>query len=319
MSGDLHEMHRLLTLLQAIDVGLVIVGRDYRITLWNSFMENHSGRTADRVLGKSLFELALEVPEDWLKQKLDTTFALENRTCTTWEQRPYLFRYKSYRPITGMTEHMYQDVSFLPLRGLTGEVEHIGIVLYDVTDVAEHKLKLEAANRRLEAVSRLDSLTGLFNRGYWDECLRQEFARYRRMPRDSSLVLFDVDHFKAINDEHGHTAGDEVLRQLGRLLNETLRSTDIVGRYGGEEFAIILPDTAAANARIMAEHLRQNVSALQIPHEPAPLRITVSIGIAAITDDMPDAKTWVMLADQALYRAKADGRDRIAVFSDTDD
>jgi diguanylate cyclase (GGDEF)-like protein len=139
------------------------------------------------------------------------------------------------------------------------------------------------------------------------------------MPRDCSLVLFDVDHFKAINDEHGHTAGDEVLRQLGRLLNETLRSTDIVGRYGGEEFAIILPDTAAANARIMAEHLRQNVAALQIPHEPAPLRITVSIGIAAITDDMPDAKTWVMLADQALYQAKAEGRDRIAVFSDTDD
>ena len=313
---DFVEIHRLVSLLQAIDVGLLVVDRDYRITLWNNFMENHSGATADRVMGKSLFELSPDVPEDWLKQKINTAFALSSRAYTTWEQRPYLFRFKSYRPITGMAEHMYQDISFVPLRGLTGEVEQIAIVLYDVTDVAEHKLKLEAANRRLQATSRVDKLTGLFNRGYWEECLQQEFARYRRTPRDCSLVMFDIDHFKAINDQHGHPAGDEVLRQIGQMLHDTCRSTDIAGRYGGEEFGVLLPDTSLANARVMAEHLRQNAAALRVPHDPKPLRITISIGIAALTAQLPDAKTWVMLADQALYQAKAKGRDRIVLFDE---
>jgi len=313
---SLQEIHHLLSLLQAIDVGLLVVDRDHRVTLWNSFMENHSGRIADRVVGSSLFELATDVPTDWLRHKLDTVFNLGIRAYTTWEQRPYLFRFNSYRPITGMTEHMYQDVSFVPLRGLSGEVEQLAIVLYDVTDVAEHKLKVEAANRRLQALSRSDRLTGVFNRGYWEECLEQEFARYRRTPRPCSLVMFDIDHFKAINDQHGHPAGDAVLRHLGRMLHATCRSTDIVGRYGGEEFGILLPDTGADNARIMAEHLRQHTAALRIPHEPEPLHITVSIGIAALSADIPDAKTWVMLADQALYQAKNTGRDRIVLFED---
>ena len=314
--GDFSEIHRLLTLLQAIDVGLLVVDRDYRVTLWNSFMENHSGQTADRVKGRSLLDLSPDVPPDWLRQKLDAVFALGISAYTTWEQRPYLFAFNSYRPITGMAEHMYQDISFVPLRGLSGAVEQIAIVLYDVTDVAEHKLKLEAANRRLQSLSRTDQLTGLFNRGYWEECLEQEFARYRRTPRPCSLVMFDIDHFKVINDQHGHPAGDEVLRQVGRMLRETCRSTDIVGRYGGEEFGILLPDTGMENAGIMAEHLRQHAAALKVPHDSQPLRITISIGIAALNAQIPDARTWVMLADQALYQAKAAGRNRIAQFED---
>ncbi len=315
-TDDFVEIHRLVNLLQAIDVGLLVVDKAFRITLWNNFMENHSGATADRVIGKPLFDLSPDVPREWLEQKINTAFALASRAYTTWEQRPYLFRFKSYRPITGMAEHMYQDISFVPLRGLTGEVEQVAIVLYDVTDVAEHKMKLEAANRRLQADSRVDNLTNVYNRGYWEECLQQEFARYRRTPRDCSLVMFDIDHFKAINDQYGHPAGDEVLRQVGRLLNESCRSTDIIGRYGGEEFGVLLPDTGPDNAQVMAEHLRANASALAVPYKPTPLRFTVSIGIAALGPGIPDAKTWVMLADQALYQAKNTGRDRIVVFED---
>lgn len=313
---DFAEIHRLVSLLQAIDVGLCVVDRDLRISLWNNFMENHSGAAADRVIGKSLFELSPDVPEDWLRQKINSAFALGSRIYTTWEQRPYLFRFKSCRPITGMAEHMYQDVSFVPLRGLSGEVEQVAMVLYDVTDVAEHKIKLEAANRHLQAANRSDGLTGLFNRAYWEECLVQEFARYRRTPRDCALVMLDIDHFKQINDDYGHPAGDAVLRAMGQLLRERCRSTDIVGRYGGEEFAILLPDTGAANAGIMAEHLRQHAAALKVDHGPKSLRITISVGIAPISEQIPDAKTWVMLADQALYRAKADGRDCIVLFDE---
>jgi PAS domain S-box-containing protein len=146
MSNDLREMHRLLTLLQAIDVGLLVVDREYRVTLWNSFMENHSGRTADHVLGRSLFDLPLAVPHPWLKRKLDATFTLQTRSHLSWQQRPYLFRFESYRPITGISAYMYQDVSLLPLDGLDGSVDQVGLVLHDVTDTAEAQLKHEAVH-----------------------------------------------------------------------------------------------------------------------------------------------------------------------------
>jgi diguanylate cyclase (GGDEF)-like protein len=315
-AGDITEIHRMMTLLQGIDVGLVVVDPDYRVTLWNGFMENHSGQTANHVLGRSLFELTPDTPESWLRQKLDAVFAMDIQAFTTWEQRPFLFRFKNYRAVTGMAELMYQDISFMPLKGLSGEVEQAAIMVYDVTDVAENKLKLEAANRRLRAASRTDSLTGLYNRGYWDESLQQEFARFRRTPLPCSLVLFDIDHFKHINDSHGHPVGDEVLRHIGRLVNESCRSTDISGRYGGEEFAIILPDTSGENAQIMAEHLRKKVEELRVPNGDEPLSVTISIGISTLFEDTPDPQTWVMQADQALYEAKHAGRNRILLFEE---
>lgn len=315
--SDITDVHRMMTLLQCIDVGLVVVDRDHRVTLWNGFMENHSGDTASRVLGRSLYELTPDTPEIWLRQKLDAVFTMDIQAFTTWEQRPFLFRFKNYRAVTGMAELMYQDVSFMPLRGLSGEVDQAVIMIYDVTDVAENKLKLEAANRRLRADSRSDSLTGLYNRGYWDEALEQEFARFRRTPLPCSLVLFDIDHFKSINDTHGHPVGDEVLREIGRLVTANCRTTDITGRYGGEEFAIILPDTSGENALVMAEHLRRNVEELDIPSPGnEPLRITVSIGISTLFDDTPDPQTWLMQADQALYQAKNAGRNRIVLFEE---
>jgi diguanylate cyclase len=314
--SDFTEAHRLLTLLQAIDVGLLVVDRDYRITLWNGFMENHSGQGADQVVGRSLFELTPETPEAWLRQKLDAVFTMDIQTFTTWEQRPFLFRFKSYRAVTGMMEQMYQDTSFMPLRGPGGEVEQAAIMIYDVTDVAENKMKLEAANRQLRAESRTDSLTGLYNRGYWDECLAQEYARFRRTPLPCSRVLVDIDHFKKINDNHGHQVGDDVLRLIGQLLLDSCRSTDISGRYGGEEFAIILPDTSGENALLMAEHLRHKFASMQIPYGSQPLQITVSIGASTLFEDTPDPQTWVMQADQALYQAKHAGRNRIVLFED---
>lgn len=110
----LKEFHWLMDVLQDIDVGLVVLTQDFEIELWNSFMQNHSARLPTQVLGKNLFELFPEVPEAWFKRKVQTIYTLHNPAFTTWEQRPYLFKFRNYRPITGVADFMYQNCTILP-------------------------------------------------------------------------------------------------------------------------------------------------------------------------------------------------------------
>ena len=122
----------------------------------------------------------------------------------------------------------------------------------------QDSLNLTAAQKKqLEALSRTDGLTGLFNRSHWQNCLDAEFARSRRLNTPVALLMVDLDHFKSINDRFGHAAGDEVLRRAAALLRANLRCVDVVGRYGGEEFAVILPHTDGAAAQVVAERLRR--------------------------------------------------------------
>jgi len=142
--------------LQSIDVGLLVFDREYKIELWNNFMQNHSALMPSEVMGKRLFDLFPELPEDWFKRKIQTVFLLRNSAFTTWEQRPYLFRFKNYRPITGTAPHMYQNCTIMPLVGSEDEVNHICLIIYDVTDNAVNKEGMKAANARLQHLSRTD-------------------------------------------------------------------------------------------------------------------------------------------------------------------
>ncbi len=310
---DIRELHWLMDLLQSIDVGLVVLDRDHRVQVWNSFMENHSGRRPERIIGRNLFDLFPDIPWDWFRRKTESVFLLKSRAFSTWEQRPFLFRFKSYRPITGAAEFMYQNITFIPLMSADGQVNHVGVILYDVTDVAVGKNELEAANAQLEALSRTDRLTGLNNRGYWEECLVREFRRARRTRQPSTLILFDIDHFKQVNDRFGHPAGDEVIRQTAGALRHTMRETDIAGRYGGEEFGLILTGTATEGAFAVAERLRTRIEALIVRHEGHEIRYTVSLGIAPVGADMNEPGEWIAGSDQALYASKHAGRNRTTI------
>jgi len=311
--SSIEELHWQLGLLQTLDVGLLVVGRDYSVQLWNAFMANHSGHEAADVEGHSLFELFADLPADWLKRKLDAVFLLKNPAYISWEQRPYLFCFKSHRPITGRAPHMYQNVSLIPLTAPNGEVNHVGILIYDVTDVAMTRLQLQRANEQLEALSREDRLTGLFNRGHWEECLDNEFSRFQRTQVRSSLVMLDIDHFKRINDTYGHPAGDEVIRHLANLLVSLARKTDIVGRYGGEEFGVVLVDTDSTNAEIYCERVRRAAEAIDVMADGQVINFTVSLGISELQEDTVSPSEWISQADQALYRAKQNGRNCFSV------
>jgi len=304
----LEEFHWLMDVLQSIDVGLLVLNREYEIELWNSFMQNHSALMPSEVMGKNLFGLFPELPEVWFRRKVQSVFLLRNSAFTTWEQRPYLFRFKNYRPITGTAPYMYQNCTIMPLVGTQGEVKHICMIIYDVTDTAINKEGMKAANEKLQRLSRTDSLTGLYNRGWWEECLNSEFLRYRRQPAPVSLVMFDIDHFKKINDNYGHLTGDEVIRQTAAAVRSTIREVDIAGRYGGEEFVVILVHADEKGATQFAERLRARIEKTMIVHEQHTIPYTVSLGIAQLRDEMDNPETWVEAADKALYQAKRGGR-----------
>jgi diguanylate cyclase len=304
------DVHWLMDILQNIDVGLVVMDRNYNVELWNSFMQNHSGKSPDSVLKHNIFSVFPELSETWFKHKAKSVFVLQNATFTTWEQRPYLFRFPHYRPITGSAEYMYQNSTIIPLADARGVVEHICLIVYDVTDTAINKIAQQQANDKLRALSRMDHLTGLFNRGYWEKRLIDEFKRFSRYHQTSSLIMLDIDHFKKVNDTYGHTVGDDVIRQVSLALKEEVRDLDIPGRYGGEEFGIILTNTDAAGALIFAERLRVKIEKMLVYSEGQQVRFTVSQGICQLSLQITDHRNWVEKADQALYKSKENGRNR---------
>lgn len=308
---DISELHWLLDIIQSIDVGVVVLDRNYRIHVWNSFMENHSGKPARQVNGQSLLDLFPEIDSTWFTHKIETASMLGTRVFTVWEQRPYLVRFSNYQPITGLADHMYQNVTILPLRTVNGSADHVCLIIYDVTNVAINKMQLEAANTQLQELALHDGLTGLLNRRHWETCLEHEFARHNRYSNPASLVLFDIDHFKQLNDTYGHQAGDEVIRQVAEVTRRMVRDTDYAGRYGGEEFVVLLPDTHLEGAVLFAERLRQAIAEQRIVHGQQELSCSVSIGVACIHADMNSHRMLIEEADQALYQAKAAGRNRV--------
>ena len=313
--NDLSELHWLLAIVQSIDVGVVVLDREYRIDVWNTFMENRSGRLPEEARKKTFFELFPEVDEHWFRRKVENVATLGTPSFTIWEQRPYLLRFKNYQPITGLEDFMYQNTTLMPLKALNGRIEQICLIIYDVTDVATNRRQLQAANHELQRLSSTDRLTGLFNRGHWEEMLRQDYARHRRYERNAALVMFDIDHFKKINDSYGHQAGDAVIQQTAELVRQCMRDADIAGRYGGEEFVVLLPDTDCEGALTFAERLRQSIEAHEVVHDGHSIRFTVSLGIADLSQPTSGYAQLIERADNALYSSKAAGRNQVTLYS----
>jgi diguanylate cyclase (GGDEF)-like protein len=163
---------------------------------------------------------------------------------------------------------------------------------------------------RLRAQATIDPLTGCHNRRGFDEILSVEFARARRYNRPLSVVLLDIDHFKHINDDFGHEVGDHALQRIGRAVRHTFRATDSACRYGGEEFALIFPETGKDEAFRLAERLRMLIEQLP-PNAEVPRSLTASFGISSFPDDAAETAELLRAADRALYQAKARGRNRV--------
>ena len=159
--------------------------------------------------------------------------------------------------------------------------------------------------------SKYDSLTNMLNRQALDDLLNNELHRAKRHQLDLSIIFFDLDNFKSVNDVHGHLAGDEALRRVGGTILQEKRLEDIAGRYGGEELVLVLPETNKRNAAIIGERIRASVENMAFTWEDKEIKLTMSGGIGAFSNETPDVLTLIGQADAAVYKAKEQGKNRI--------
>jgi diguanylate cyclase (GGDEF)-like protein len=168
-----------------------------------------------------------------------------------------------------------------------------------------------AYHEEIYRLTTVDGLTQIYNKRYFLETLEREISRAHRYHRDLSLIMFDIDYFKKVNDTHGHLAGDAVLKQLASVLKARIRREDIMARYGGEEFAIICPEIGVSNALTFAEKVRKLIEKTPFKFEDQNIPVTVSVGVAAVGAGVQNAIDFIKLADDKLYQAKIEGRNRV--------
>jgi diguanylate cyclase (GGDEF)-like protein len=182
--------------------------------------------------------------------------------------------------------------------------------------LVQANLQLKKINRKLERMSREDPLTGLMNRRMILEIAEAEWARWQRYRTPFSVMIIDGDDFKTINDRHGHLTGDNVLRLIASTITNSIRAVDRVGRYGGEEFVVILPDTGAEGAMTAGQNLLHSIRQARLRTDDLTIGITVSIGVAEISMDDENLDNLLRRADRALYAAKRQGKDRVIVCTE---
>ncbi|MGF1727291.1 diguanylate cyclase [Photobacterium nomapromontoriensis] len=297
-----------------IDAGVVMLDRNYQVMSWNTFMQAYSGIRVDQIMGKNLFEVIPELPAEWLKSKIESTFKLGMRSFSCWEDRPNIFNFTNFSPVTGGSTNMYQNLILTPLKSLNGDYSHICLTLTDVSDIAKNKTHLRESNAQLTHLSMMDRLTQLYNRGHWECCLSDGFDHCRQTSQPSSLVMLDIDHFKKVNDTHGHMIGDAVIRNISNILRKTKRHSDMAGRYGGEEFGVILPATSSDHAQYFTDRLRTRVEASIVTVDTKPVTVTISLGICEWAPWMKSYEQWLECTDHALYQSKQKGRNRCTVY-----
>lgn len=195
-------------------------------------------------------------------------------------------------------------------------------LLKEISIRKETEAELRKSKEELRRLAMTDALTGLFNRRHFNQVAKEEIGRALRYRRPLSVMAFDIDHFKRVNDTFGHSNGDRVLAMIARITREVLRTTEVAARYGGEEFIVLLPETPALAAAEVAERLRTEIEEAVLPSERGPIAVTASFGVSdalQCSDAKPEEQVlseFVSSADRAMYASKAAGRNRVTVFGE---
>ena len=284
--------------------------KKYLLDAGYEIVEAEDGLSAWELFQKEPFQLVIT---DWMMPGLDGP-ALVQKIRTSGQ--------KSYTYIIMLTAMDDKDNIVLGLESgadeyLTKPFNSRELIARVASGMRILRLEEELMQARIqmEALAMHDGLTGLLNRRAIEEYAEAEFNMADRKKQAMSVILLDIDHFKNVNDRFGHKFGDVVLRQVAQTLKEDLRNYDRVGRWGGEEFLLILPDTELKDAVTVAERLRSKTAAVQISLENGEtFSIHISLGTACTTEQFQSLAKLIDAADQALYQAKQSGRDRICVF-----
>jgi diguanylate cyclase (GGDEF)-like protein/PAS domain S-box-containing protein len=300
-------------LLEMLAVPAFVLDTGCKVMIWNRACERLTGVGRQEVLGTSDHWRSFhEAPRPSLAD-----LVIQERTSEIHHLYPYQARQNETgsalcaeswceMPRVGHPRYLAADAS--PILDDGGALVAVVQTFRDLTDEKYAQIKLEQLATR-------DGLTGLANRRCFDDTLHAEWARAMRQKQPLSLLMVDVDNFKAYNDTNGHLGGDECLKRIASAVASEMRANDLVARYGGEEFAVILPNQSLKGAAIVAERIRCRVERLQVPNASAATGlVTVSIGAAtAVASPDTTARQLVAIADAALYRAKHMGRNRISL------
>lgn len=258
----------------------------------NKAFTEMTGYSSEEVIGKS--PRILQSKDTEQKEKLAIRRALEKKEAIRVTLRNYTKTGREY----------WIDLSILPLHDKDGKLTHFASIQRDIT-------KQKNLERELQILCRTDPLTTAANRRAFEEMLSQEFSRFKRSRKEYALIMIDIDHFKSVNDEYGHSVGDKVLIEVTEKCKDSLRYHDIVARLGGEEFCILLPYTNATQAKQIAERLRGKIESMQIISEGNRINVTVSVGLSLVCLDDSDGHDAMQRADQKLFEAKDLGRNTV--------
>ena len=295
------------------DYALVRLDRQGCVDEWNASIARITGFSSDTILGKpfSIFYPGGGTTPDRVLDRLreadESGWSLDEG----WRVKADGTRFWGSAMISPLRERpagAFEEQAPLHRLCATPDEPAYCLIIRDITD------KREASEIQRKATT-CDHLTGIANRRTFFEAAELELERGRRAPRALSLILFDADHFKNVNDTYGHPAGDAVLRHLAAMLTATFREVDVVGRVGGEEFAVLLPSTGLDGAAAVAERLRLIVAGQSVDVDGVRIPFTVSAGVATIDDPSMGLDALMKRADVALYAAKAAGRDRVECWS----
>ncbi|GAB6037782.1 diguanylate cyclase [Fundidesulfovibrio butyratiphilus] len=306
-----------------LPMGILAIDREHRIVFWNACLESWTGLERGAVLGRDLRQAFPLFAKPLVVRRVADLFA---------GGPPAIFSYHLHNflipsPLPGGGWRLQHSMAY-GLRDQTGQVDAVVFSLQDVTEIhkrlqenlrVQAKLEKEVAQRkrmevRLLELATVDMLTGVFNRRAFLRALSKEVRRSNRYGHALSLISLDIDHFKTVNDSFGHLTGDEVLRVVATVCAEEVRDMDTFGRVGGEEFAVVLPETVAKSAMIVAERICRRIADTVVHKDAREIRCTVSCGVAALGSGQ-SLEDLLHAADMALYEAKGKGRNRCVLAS----
>lgn len=301
-------MNELSQLFNTVNIGLVVLDGDLKVRYWNRWMEHYSGVTSERIVGASLFDYFPSLNTPKFLRGCKSVLAFGNFAFFSQKLHHYLFPFRADSSFASHFQFMQQSCAMGPLRDEDKNITSLYLTVQDVTELALYEHRLLEMNMR-------DGLTGVYNRRFLEQRLAEEFDRHVRYSRNFSIIMFDIDFFKKVNDTYGHQCGDVVLKGVSGKIASMIRKSDFLARYGGEEFCCLLPETGLASAKLLAERFRTNIAEMNQVYQEQDITVTISLGVSELSRQHATPASLLERADEALYQAKHSGRNQVVALS----